>query len=132
MCMNEFVKRLYNFRGIHRIFWSQNSHYRYLLIFYRYLSIIFQKFQHMRACSTVAIFRWKNRYFPIFQRKIGNFINFSPIFLLIDFSSTFSSRCQPKTDFWAKYRPKKTIFLSLVFNNNGHLPYFRPVGSSLP
>ena len=36
MCMDEFVKRLYDFRGIYRIFWSQNSHYRYLPIFYRY------------------------------------------------------------------------------------------------
>ena len=37
MCMNEFVKRLYDFMGIYIIFWSQNSHYRYLPIFYRYL-----------------------------------------------------------------------------------------------
>ena len=36
MCMNEFVKRLYDFMGIYRIFWSQNSNYRYLPIFYRY------------------------------------------------------------------------------------------------
>ena len=27
--MDEFVKRLYDFKGIYRIFWSQNSHYRY-------------------------------------------------------------------------------------------------------
>ena len=39
MCMDEFVKRLYDFMGIYRIFWSQNSHYRYLPIFYRYLLI---------------------------------------------------------------------------------------------
>ena len=32
MCMNGFVKRLYDFRGIYRIFWSQNSHYRYFFI----------------------------------------------------------------------------------------------------
>ena len=37
-----------------------------------------------------------------------------PIFLLIDFSSTFSSRCRPKTDFLAIYWPKKSIFLSLA------------------
>ena len=63
MCMDEFVKRLYDFMGIYRIFWSQNSHYRYLPIFYRYLLIFFQKFQHKRVCSIVAIFRWKNRRF---------------------------------------------------------------------
>ena len=27
MCMDEFVKKLYDFRGIYRIFWSQNSHW---------------------------------------------------------------------------------------------------------
>ena len=36
MCMDEFVKRLYDFMSIYRTFWSQNSHYRYLPIFYRY------------------------------------------------------------------------------------------------
>ena len=44
MSMDEFVKRLYDFRGIYRIFWSQNSHYRYftdiLQIFYQYFSEI--------------------------------------------------------------------------------------------
>ena len=120
MCMDEFVKRLYDFMGIYKIFWSQNSDYRYLPIFtdiYRYftdiLPIFFQKFLHKRACSTVAIFRWKNRFFPIFRRKIGGFTDFSPIFPLINFSSNFSSRCRPKTDFSAKYRPKKPIFCSL-------------------
>ena len=33
MCMDEFVKRLYDFMDIYRIFWSQNSNYRYLPIF---------------------------------------------------------------------------------------------------
>ena len=88
--------------------------YRYftdiLPIFTDILPIFFQKFLHKRACSTVAIFRWKNRFFPIFRRKIGDFTDFSPIFPLID----FSSRCRPKTDFSAKYRPKKPIFCSLL------------------
>ena len=109
--------------------------YRFLPIFYRYLPIFtdiyryftdilpiftdilpifFQKFLHKRACSTVAIFRWKNRFFPIFRRKIGDFTDFSPISPLIDFSSDFSSPCRPKTDFSEKYRPKKPIFCSLV------------------
>ena len=120
MCMDEFVKRLYDFMGIYKKFWSQNSDYRFLPIFtdfYRYLPIFtdilpiftdilpifFQKFLHKRACSTVAIFRWKNRFFPIFRRKIGDFTDFSPIFPLIDFSYDFSSRCRPKIDFSAKY-----------------------------
>ena len=141
MCMDEFIKRLYDFMGIYKIFWSQNSDYRYLPIFtdilpiftdiYRYftdilpiftdiLPIFFQKFLHKRAWSTVAIFRWKNRFFPIFRRKIGDFSDFSPIFPLIDFSSDFSSRCRPKTDFSAKYRPKKPIFCSLVNIKSSH------------
>ena len=39
MCMNEFVKRSYDFMGIYRIFWSQNSNYRYFTDIYRYLLI---------------------------------------------------------------------------------------------
>ena len=84
-----------------------------LPIFTDILSIFFQKFLHKRACSTVAIFRWKNRFFQIFRQKIGDFADFSPIFPLIDFSSDFSFQCRPKTDFSAKYRPKKPIFCSL-------------------
>ena len=111
MCMDEFVKRLYDFMGIYRICWSQNNHYRYLSIFIDILPIFFHKFQHKRACSTVSIFQWKNRFFfRFFEEKSANL----PIFPLIDFSSIFSSRCRPKIDFSAIYRPKKTIFYSLV------------------
>ena len=60
MCMDEFLKKLYDFMGIYRIFWSQKSHYRYFTDIYRYfidilpiftdiLPIFFQKFQHMRT-----------------------------------------------------------------------------------
>ena len=44
MCMDEFVKRLYDFMGIYKIFWSQNSDYRYLPIFYRYFTDIYRYF----------------------------------------------------------------------------------------
>ena len=86
MCMDEFVKRLYDFMGIYRIFWSQNSHYRYLSIFtdillifidiYRYLPIFYQYFfknssTSARACSIVGIFRWKNqRFYQFVLRSI--------------------------------------------------------------
>ena len=84
MCIDEFVKRLYDFMGIYRIFWSQNSHYQYLPIFYRYLSILtdilqifFQKFQHKRACSTVAMFWWKKKsVFSYFSAKNRRFYRF--------------------------------------------------------
>ena len=42
MCIDEFIKRLYDFMGIYRIFWSQNSHYLYLPMFYRYLPIFYR------------------------------------------------------------------------------------------
>ena len=47
MCMDEFIKRLYDFMGIYKIFWSQNSDYRYLSIFtdiYRYFTDIYRYF----------------------------------------------------------------------------------------
>ena len=107
--MDEFVKRLYDFMGIYRIFWSQNRHYRYLLIFYRYLqiffdilSIFFFKNFSTSARAPQSRFFDGNRYFPIFPS--------------IDFSSVFSSRCRMKTDFSEIYRPKKMIFCSLIIS----------------
>ena len=50
MCMDEFVKRLYDFRDIYRIFWSQNSHYRYFTDIYRYFIDIFSEIPaHVRV-----------------------------------------------------------------------------------
>ena len=43
MCMDEFVKRLYDFMGSYRIFWSQNSHYRYFTDIYRCFTNIFSE-----------------------------------------------------------------------------------------
>ena len=59
MCMDEFEKRLYDFMGIYIIFWSQNSHYRYLPIFndiYRYFTDIYRYFTDIffRNFSTSA------------------------------------------------------------------------------
>ena len=41
MCMDEFVNRLYAFRGIYIIFLSQNSRYRYFTDIYQYFIDIF-------------------------------------------------------------------------------------------
>ena len=91
--------------------------YRYLPIFYRYLPIFYQYFFKNSCTSARApqsrFFGGKIGFFSIFRRKIGDFTDFFPIFPLIDFSSDFSSRCRPKTNFSAKYRPKKPIFCSL-------------------
>ena len=114
MCMDEFVKRLYDFMGIYRIFWSQNSYYRYFTDIYRYFTDIFSEISAPARVLHNRDFSVENWYFPIFRRKIGDFTYFSPIFPLIDFSSVFSSRCRPKTDFSAIYQPKKTIFCSLA------------------
>ena len=124
MCINEFVKRLYDLMGIYRIFWSQNSHYRYLsiftniyrylLIFYRYLPIFYLYFFRNSSTSACA------PQLRFFGGKIGIFLFFGkkstilPIFPLIDFSYAFSSRCLPKTDFLAIYQLKKSIFSSLL------------------
>ena len=97
MCMNEFVKRLYDFMGIYRFFWSQNSHFRYLPIYYRYF---FSRNLSTSAPSPQSLFFGGNRYFSIFP--------------LIDISSVFSSRRRLKTDFSAIYQSTKMIFCSLI------------------
>ena len=137
MCMDEFVKRLYDFMGIYKNFWSQNSDYRYLPIFtdilpiftdiyryftdiyryftdiYRYFTDIFSKNPAQARVLHSRDFSVEKSVFSDFSPKNRRFYRFSPIFPLIDFSSDFSSRCRPKTDFSAKYWPKKPIFCSL-------------------
>ena len=121
MCMDEFVKRLYDFMGIYKNFWSQNSDYRYLPIFYRYLPIFYRYFTDIyryffkNSCTSARapqsrFFGGKIGFFQFFGKKSA----ILSIFPLIDFSSDFSSRCRPKTDFSAKYRPKKPIFRFLL------------------
>ena len=82
------------------------------------LSSIFLEMTHVLASSAreshVQFFRWKNQQHSIFRRKIDDFYPFSPFFLEIAFSSAFSSRCRPKTDFSTINRPKKPIFLSML------------------
>ena len=82
MCIDEFVKKLYDIMGIYRILWSQNSHYRYLPIFYRY----FFRNSSTSACAPQSRF---------FGRKIGIFLFFGEkstilqIFPLINFFLCF-------------------------------------------
>ena len=95
--MDEFVKRLYDFMGIYRIFWSQNSHYRYLPIFTDIFSEIPVQARVLHS-----------RDFSVEKSVI------LPIFPLINFFSTFFSRCRSKTDFSEIYRLKKMIFYSLI------------------
>ena len=74
MCMDEFVKRLYDFMGIYKIFWSQNSDYRYLPIFYRYL--------------------------PIFYRYLSIFTDILPIFYRYFFKNSCTSARAPQSGFF--------------------------------
>ena len=87
MCMDEFVKRLYDFMGIYKKFWSQNSDYRYLpiftdiyryftdilLIFYRYLPIFYRYFFKNSCTSARApqsrFFGGKIGFFRFFDEK---------------------------------------------------------------
>ena len=89
MCMNEFIKRLYDFMGIYKIFWSQNSDYRYLPIFTDILPIftdilpIFYRYFFKNSCTSarapqsrffggkIGFFRFfgeKSAILPIFPR----------------------------------------------------------------
>ena len=58
MCMDEFVKRLYDFMGIYKKIWSQNSDYRYLPIFTDILPIftdilpIFYRYFLKNSCTS--------------------------------------------------------------------------------
>ena len=89
MCMDEFVKRLYDFMGIYRIFWSQNSYYRYLLIFYRYLSIFtnilpiyfFRNFSTSARAPQSRVFDGKIGIFRFFGKKSTILSKFSRFFL---------------------------------------------------
>ena len=61
MYMDEFVKRLYDFKGIYIICWSQNSHYRYLSIFYRYF------FRNSSTCTREIKFQNFTKILGIFD-----------------------------------------------------------------
>ena len=131
MCMNEFVKKLYDFRGIYRIFWSQNSHYRYLPIYIRYLLIFYQYlpiylrylpifyryfFRNSSTCAREIKSRnfveisYKYREFPIFRRYFDDFSYFYPIFWPTDYQLAISFRGLSILIF----RPKKPKFCSLA------------------
>ena len=89
MCMDEFVKRLYDFMGIYKIFWSQNSDYRYLPIFtdilpifYRYFIDIFSKIPAQARVLYSRDFSVEKSVFSDFSAKNRRFYRFFP-----DFSS---------------------------------------------
>ena len=86
MCMDEFVKRLYDFMGIYKIFWSQNSDYRYLPIFtdiyryftdiYRYFTDIFSKIHTQARVLHSHDFSVEKSVFSNFSAKNRRFYRF--------------------------------------------------------
>ena len=87
MYIDEFLKRLYDFMGIYRIFWSQNSHYRYLPIFYGYL--------------------------PIFYRYFTDIYRYLPIFYQYFFRNSSTSACAPQSRFFGG----KSVFSDFSVKN---------------
>ena len=82
--------------------------YRYFTDIYRYFTDVFSKIPAQARVLHSCDFSVEKSVFSDFSTKNRRFYQFFP-----DFSSDFSSRCLPKTDFSAKYRPKKLIFCSL-------------------
>ena len=82
MCMDEFVKRLYDFIGIYKKFWSQNRDYRYLPIFYRYFTDIFSKNSAQARVLHSRDFSVEKSIFSDFSAKNRRFYRF-----FSDFSS---------------------------------------------
>ena len=92
MCMDEFVKRLYDFMGIYKKIWSQNSDYRYLPILtdiYRYFTDILPIFTDIFSKIPAQARVLHSRYFSVeksvfsdFSAKNRRFYRFFP-----DFSS---------------------------------------------
>ena len=78
MCMDEFVKRLYDFMGIYKIFWSQNSHYRYFSDILPIFTDIYRYF--FRNSSTCACEIKVRLFFSKNRRKIADFFILSAIY----------------------------------------------------
>ena len=89
MCIDEFVKRLYDFMGIYRIFWSQNSHYRYFID-------IFSEIPAQTCVLHSRNFSAKNR----------RFYRFFP-----DFFSAFFFSVSTENRFFGDIATKKNDFL---------------------
>ena len=88
MCMDEFVKRLYDFMGIYKIFWSQNSDYRYLPIF----------------TDILPIFTDIYRYFTDIYRYFTDIFSKIPAQVRVLYSRDFSVEKSVFSDFSAKNR----------------------------
>ena len=82
MCMDEFVKRLYDFIGIYKKIWSQNSDYRYFIDIYRYFTDIFSKIPAQARVFHSLDFSVEKSVFSDFSAKNRRFYRFFP-----DFSS---------------------------------------------
>ena len=115
--MDEFVKRLYDFMGIYRIFWSQNSHYRYLPIFYLYFTDIYRYFTNIfseiRTQARVLHsrdFSVEKSIFSDFLTKNRLFYRFFPDFSSDRFCLCFFFSVPTENRFFDDISAKKTDF----------------------
>ena len=108
MCMDKFVKRLYDFMGIYRIFWSQNSHYRYLPIFYQYFIDIYRYFTDIFLEISAQARVFHSRDFLVEKAAFSDFLvknrRFYRFFLYFFFSVLAENR------FFGDISVKKTNF----------------------
>ena len=128
MCMDEFVKRLYDFMGIYKKFWSQNSDYRYLPIFYRYLPIftdilpiftdiyryftdIFSKIPAQARVLHSHDFSMEKSVFSDFSPKNRRFFRFFPDFSSYRFFLLFFFSVPAENRFFVEISAEKTDFL---------------------
>ena len=110
MYMDEFVKRLYDFMGIYKIFWSQNSHYRYLSIFYRFFIDIFSKIPAQARVLHSRNFSVEKSVFFDFSMKNRRFYRFFHNFFSDRFFHCFFFLVQAENRFFNDISIEKTDF----------------------
>ena len=121
MCMDEFLKRLYDFMGIYKKFWSQNSDYRYLPIFtdiyryftdiYRYFTDIFSKIPAQARVLHSRDFSMEKSVFSDFSPKNRRFYRFFPDFFSDRFFLRFFFSVPAENRFFGEISVEKTDFL---------------------
>ena len=120
MCMNDFVKRLYDFMSIYRIFWSQNSHYKYFTDIYRYFTNIFSKIP-THACVKETLDDFFPKKTPKNRRFITNFfcqnVHVRRVLHSCDFSMENSIFFNGKIDIFRFFDTKSAIFPIMFFES---------------
>ena len=109
----------------HELFFPKNTFFILqfcLAPFFNFFPLGDLKYNLPQISGKIRFFSGKYRIFPIFRRKIDDFLDFLPIFLLPIFFFFLSKSfpCRPKTDFSLINQPKKPIFCSLLITFPPH------------